>query len=157
TALVITPGSSGVTVNYRNDGDIPQISSNIDLNNPANFNWPGGRVNIQDERRETETKGLHANFTAGDNEGLSYGFGVASDDVMPRTNAYANSQAWQNGVCGDRPSIFTDPPNAQPPCNGLNVPATVTAGGATAPAGHPNYPALGTNFTAGRPNTFQYL
>ena len=34
-----------------------EIDSNVDLNNPANFGWAGGRVNIQDEKRETETKG----------------------------------------------------------------------------------------------------
>jgi TonB-dependent receptor len=156
TALVITPGSSGVTVNYRNDGGIPQITTNVDLNNPASFDWPGGRVNIQDERRETETKGLHANFTLGDTQGLQFGFGAAYDDVTRQINAYDNSQAWQNAVCGNRPSIFIDPPNAQPGCNGQNLPATVTAGG-VAPGGNPNYPALGTNFTAGRPNTFSYL
>ncbi|HEX5048003.1 MAG TPA: TonB-dependent receptor [Gammaproteobacteria bacterium] len=157
TALVITPGSSGVTVSYRNDGGIPQITPNVDLNNPANFNWPGGRVNIQDEQRKTETKGLHANFTFGDADGVQLGFGAAYDDVMRQINAFDNSQAWQNAVCGNQPSIFVDPPNAQPPCNGLNVPVTVTAGGTNVPAGHPNYPALGTNFTAGRPNTFSYL
>ncbi len=67
--LVNTPASSGVTVNYANDGGVPQISTNVDLNNPANFVWPGGRVNIQDERRETETKGarteLHVHALAG--------------------------------------------------------------------------------------------
>jgi len=155
TVLVTTPGSSGVTVNYRNDGTIPQITSNVNLNDPASFDWPGGRVNIQDEKRETETKGVHANFTLGANKPLSYGFGVAYDDVMRRINAFDNSQAWQNAVCGDRPSIFLPGPNAQPPCNGLNVPATVVAGGA-APPGHPNYPALGTNYTAGQSNTFTY-
>jgi TonB-dependent receptor len=156
TALVITPPSSGVTVNYRNDGGIPQITSNVDLNNPASFDWPGGRVNLQDELRKTETKGLHANFTLGDTQGLTFTFGAAYDDVMRRINAYDNSQAWQNAACGNQPSIFIEAPNAQPGCNGQNLPATVVAGGA-APGGNPNYPALGTNFTAGRPTTFSYL
>ena len=52
SVLVITPANSGVTVNYDNTaGPIPMITTNVDLNNPANFGWPGGRVNIQDEKR----------------------------------------------------------------------------------------------------------
>ena len=41
-------------------------TTNVDLNNPASFGWTGGRVNIQDERRHTETKGVRANLTWGD-------------------------------------------------------------------------------------------
>ncbi len=66
TFLVITPASSGMTVNFSNDGGIPSIASNVDLNNPANFIWSGGRVNMQDEKRETETKGGRANLRFGD-------------------------------------------------------------------------------------------
>jgi hypothetical protein len=153
---VITPASSGITVNYRNDGGVPQITSNVDLNNPANFDWPGGRVNLQDEKRETETKGLHANFTFGEGDKLSYGFGAAYDDVMRQINAFDNSQAWQNAACGNQPSIFLPGPNNQPPCAGAVLPATVTAGNG-APTGYPNYPALGTFYTAGQSNTFSYL
>ena len=37
------------------------MATNIDLNNPANFQWNGGRVNQQEEFRDTETKsGLSA-------------------------------------------------------------------------------------------------
>ncbi|HVS23881.1 MAG TPA: TonB-dependent receptor [Gammaproteobacteria bacterium] len=156
TVLVITPASSGVTVNYRNDGGVPQITTNVDLNNPANFDWPGGRVNIQDERRETETKGLHANFTLGEGDKLSYGFGAAYDDVTRRINAFDNSQFWQNATCGNQPTVALPGPNNQPPCAGAVIPATVTAGSG-APAGYPNYPALGTFYTAGQSNTFSYL
>ncbi len=46
-----------MTVNYTNNGGIPSIDSSLDLNNPANFGWAGGRVNMQDEERETETEG----------------------------------------------------------------------------------------------------
>src|SRR5881394_3532037 len=156
SVLVITPASSGVTVNYRNDGGVPQIATNVDLNNPANFDWPGGRVNIQDERRETETKGLHANFTCGEGDKLTYGFGAAYDDVMRRINAFDNSQFWQNATCGNQPTVALPGPNNQPPCAGAVIPATVTAGSG-APAGYPNYPALGTFYTAGQSNTFSYL
>ena len=68
TVLVNTPASSGVTVQYSNDGTTPLIETNVDLNNPANFVWAGGRVNIQDERRKTETRGIRGNLRWGDDE-----------------------------------------------------------------------------------------
>ncbi len=142
TVLAITPASSGVTVNYTNNGDVPTIGSNVDLNNPANFGWPGGRVNIQDEKRNTDTKGARANFTWGKEGAINLQFGAAYDDVLRRITAFDNSQAWQNAVCGDNPSVFVPSPNTQPPCNGLNQVGA-------APAGYPTYPGLGSGFTTG--------
>lgn len=148
TVLVITPANSGVTVDYVNNGGIPQITPNIDLNDPANFGWPGGRVNIQDERRKTQTKGVRGNFTYGGDE-LNVHFGGSYDDVSRRIRAFDNSQAWQNAVCGNNPNVFLPSPNSQPPCQGLNAPGA-------APAGYPTYPGLGTGFSAGRgPLTYQ--
>ncbi|HEX4737147.1 MAG TPA: TonB-dependent receptor [Allosphingosinicella sp.] len=151
SVLVITPASSGVTVNYLNDGSapFPQVTSNVDLNNPANFGWNGGRLNIQDERRSTETKGIRGNLTWGD-ERLNLKVGAAYDDIMRRIRAYDNSQAWQNAVCGDNPTVFLPSPNSQPPCQGLSVVGA-------APAGYPTYPGYGTGFTAGAtgPVTYQ--
>ncbi len=106
TVLVNTPAGSGVTVNYANDGGIPEITTNVDLNNPANFVWPGGRVNVQDERRETETKGARTNFKFEKWQALNIQVGGAYDDVSRRIRAYDNAQAWQNAVCGDNPSVY---------------------------------------------------
>jgi TonB-dependent receptor len=142
TVLVITPASSGITVNYTNDGSIPNVvATGADLNNPAAFGWAGGRVNIQDERRRTETRGVRANLTWGDSH-LNLHVGGAYDDVQRRITAFDNSQAWQNAVCGDNPSAFVPGPNTQPPCQGLNTP--------TPGAGYPTYPGYGTGFTAGQ-------
>ncbi|SNT19818.1 MULTISPECIES: TonB-dependent receptor [unclassified Azospirillum] len=138
----LTPASSGVTVTYKNDGGIPSIVPNIDLNDPKQFAWTGGRVNMQDERRETETKGVRGNLTWGE-ETLNLRVGGAYDDVTRRISAYDNSQAWQNAVCGNNPSVFLPNPNTQPPCTGLNQ------AGATPPAGFPTYPGYGTGFSAG--------
>ena len=80
-------------MNYTNDGGMPTITTNIDLNNPANFGWAGGRVNMQDEARETETKGVRTNFTLDKFEGLSLRVGAAYDDVSRRINAFDNTQA----------------------------------------------------------------
>jgi TonB-dependent receptor len=151
TVLVITPANSGVTVNYSNDGgDFPQIETNIDLNDPASFGWPGGRVNIQDERRRTETKGVRGDLVWEATEWANIGVGAAYDDVSRRIRAFDNSQAWQNAVCGNQPSVFLPGPNTQPPCQGLNAPGA-------APAGYPTYPAFGTGFTAGQTGPVTYL
>jgi TonB-dependent receptor len=149
SVLVITPANSGLTVDYDNtSGDIPSITSNVDLNNPANFGWPGGRVNIQDERRWTYTKGARGSLVWGDNH-LNLHVGSAYDIVQRRIRGYDNSQAWQNAVCGDNPSVFLPSPNRQPPCEGLDVTGA-------APAGYPTYPAYGTGFTAGQSGPVTY-
>jgi TonB-dependent receptor len=148
TVLVITPASSGITVNYVNNGNLPSITtSGVDLNNPAAFGWAGGRVNIQDERRRTETKGGRANLTWGEDK-LNLKFGVAYDDVSRRIDAYDNSQAWQNAVCGDNPSAFLLSPNTQPPCEGLATTAP--------PSTYPVYAAYGTGYTAGKTGPVTY-
>lgn len=144
----LTPASSGVTVTYKNNGGVPDIKSNVNLNDPKQFGWPGGRVNMQDERRTTETKGARANLTWGD-ESLNVKVGGAYDDVSRRIRAYDNSQAWQNAVCGNNPSVFLPSPNTQPPCAGLNQPGA-------APAGYPTYPGYGTGYTAGKTGGVTY-
>lgn len=143
TLLVITPGSSGMTVDYTNDGGVPTIGSNVDLNDPANFGWAGGRLNIQDEKRETETKGVRANLTFGDDL-LNLRVGGAYDQVSREITAYDNSQAWQNAACGNNPNFVLPSPNTQPGCNGLVAPGA-------APAGFPAYPGFGSGFSAGAP------
>src|SRR4029450_685536 len=92
SVLAITPGSSGVSVDYVNDGGRPSVTTNVDLNNPASFNWPGARVNIQDERRLTETKGARTNLTWSKWEALNFRVGAAYDDVMRRIRGFDNSQ-----------------------------------------------------------------
>jgi TonB-dependent receptor len=157
TVLVVTPPRSGTTVTYKNDGVLPSIVSNVDLNNPASFGWPsntaaageGGRVNIQDERRQTITKGIRGNLEWDAVDGINFRTGAAYDDVSRRIRAFDNSPAWQNAVCGNQPNVYI-PGNRQPFCNGLNVP-----GGAQAE--DPNYPAYGTGFTAGATGPVRYL
>ncbi len=149
SVVVNTPVSSGTTVNYTNNGGIPTIASNVDLDNPANFVWAGGgRVNIQDERRLNKNKGVRGDLTWGD-EHLNIKVGGNYDDISRRISAFDNSQAWQNAVCGNNPNIFVPSPNAQPPCEGLNAPGA-------APAGYPTYPGYGTGFTAGMTGPVNY-
>lgn len=149
TVLPITAANSGVTVNYDNtSGDFPNITTNLDLNNPANFVWNGGRVNIQDERRTSYTKGARGSLVWGDQH-LNLHVGSAYDIIYRRIRGYDASQQWQNAICGDQPSVFLPSPNSQPPCQGLNT--------ATPGAGYPTYPAYGTGYTAGQTGPVTYL
>ncbi|KQR87383.1 TonB-dependent receptor [Sphingomonas sp. Leaf343] len=146
TVLVITPPSSGVTVNYTNGGGIPTVSTNIDLNNPASFGWAGGgRVNLNGEERDTETKGIRGSLLFGDEKRFSVRVGAAYDDVSRRITPFDNTNPWQAAICGNNPNVVLPGPNRQPICDGTNLPGTV------APPGYPTYPAYGTGFSAGSP------
>ena len=150
TVLVITAPSSGVTATYKNDGDMPTVTSNVSINDPANFGWNGGRVNIQDEKRITETKGAHTDLKWGDSN-FNIAVGAAYDDVSRRITAYDNSQAWQNATCGDNPSVVLPSPNFQPPCLGANTTTPPTSTVSPLPSGaYPAYAGYGTGYTAGQ-------
>jgi TonB-dependent receptor len=146
TVLVITPPSSGTTVEYTNNGGIPDISTNIDLNDPNNFGWAGGgRVNLNGEERETETKGIRGSLLFGDEARFSVRVGAAYDDTKRRITPFDNTNPWQNAICGNNPSVTLPGPNRQPICDGANLPGT------TPPPGYPTYPAFGTGYSAGFP------
>ncbi|SFV07623.1 TonB-dependent receptor [Pseudoduganella namucuonensis] len=147
TVMPITAVNGGNTVTYdNNNGGVPNISSSLDLNNPASYVWGGGRVNIQNELRETKTKGARADLTWGD-KAFSVKGGVAFDDINRRIRAQENSAAWQAAVCGNNPSVFLPGPNGAPACDGANTP------GASAAA---LYPGFGTGYTAGRNDALTY-
>jgi TonB-dependent receptor len=154
--------SGGVTANFSNPAGaaFPTLTSNIDFNNPANFQWNNGRVNLQDEKRYTFTNGAHIDGTwGGDRIALKAGF--AYDDTYRSITAIDDSQQWQNGICGDNPSQFLPQPNTQPPCFGLNVATTTSTTGAAATAlnaattpgatSFPVYAGYGTGYSAGFP------
>ena len=157
TVLVITPGSSGLTLEYSNDGSqpFPTFTTNVDLNNPANFVWNGGRLNIQSELRETETKGVRGSLLFGHAESFNVRVGGAYDDTSRRIRALDNSQFWQNAVCGNNPSVQLPGPNSQPPCRGDVITGTSTAVNA-ANSAYPAWPGYGTGFTAGQTGPITY-
>ena len=100
TVGLVTPLNSGDTVTFTN-GDVPTINSSLDITNPANFalnTGAGGRVNLQQELRETKTDGFHSDLTWGD-RAFSIKGGVAYDDVSRRISARDNSTAWQTAIC----------------------------------------------------------
>ena len=145
SVLVISRPSSGVTLQYDNTGALPVYTTNLDFNDPSKFGWfSGSRVNIQDEYRDTETKGFRTNLTWGDRK-FNLKFGLAYDDISRRVKPRDNSQAWQNAVCGNNPN-----PNplfqGGPACDGLNAPGSAAA----------QYPGFGTGYTAGQTGPVVY-
>ena len=101
TVLVATALTS---VNFNNNnGDVPTISSGIDLDNPANFSWSGGRLNVQDELRTTSTKGARTNLSWGDDSFKIKG-GLAFDEVARMIHAKDNSTAYQTAAEAAVPS-----------------------------------------------------
>ncbi len=147
TVLVITPPSSGVTATYVNDGIRPVVTANVDLNNPANFGWAGGgRVNLNGEERETETKGVRGSLLFGDAARFSVRVGAAYDDTRRRITPFDNTAVWQNAICGNGPNVSLPAPNTgTTPCTGLNQP------GAATPDRLPHLPRLRHQFHSGRP------
>ncbi len=148
TVLINTVPNSGVTATYTNDGGTPNFASNVDLNNPANFTWNGGRVNIQSEVRHTQTRGLHSSIKWQLDPMFSIEAGLAYDDTSRTITPYDNSQAWQNAVCGDNPSVVLPGNNSNPPCLGAVITGTAAAVNA-ANSAYPAWPGYGTNSTAG--------
>jgi len=136
TVLVSTP--SNLTVDYTNTGNIPTYSASVNLDDPSQFGWTGGRVNVQDEMRTTSTRGVHANLTYGD-ERFSIKNGFAFDEIDRAIRATDNSGAWQAAVCGNHPTVWLPSPNGAPSCNGASTPGTNSG----------LYPALGSGYTAG--------
>jgi TonB-dependent receptor len=141
SVVVITPANSGNTVTYENTSGTPNITSNVDLNDPAKFGWSGGRVNQQEEFRNTQTKGFKTNLTWGD-KGFNIKTGVAYDDISRQIRARDNSGAWQAAVCGNNPSVWVPGPNSGnvPGCTGAFAPGSAAS----------VYPGFGTGYTAGR-------
>ncbi len=151
-----TPGcaapAGGVFATFSNPaaGQPPVITTNLDLNNPANFQWNNGRVNLQDEKRYVYTNGLHLDTKYGD-DNFAIRAGAAYDDVFRNITAIDASATWQAVTCGDNPSVALPGPNSAPACRGLNVAGSTATVNAVSPGAAPAYPGFGTGYTAGQP------
>ena len=104
--------AGGVYATFTNAGQLnpPTITTNIDLNNPANFQWNNGRVNLQDEKRYEFTQGAHADYTWG-GDLIALKAGAAYDDIFRNITAIDASNIWSDAACGDNPSNALAPPN----------------------------------------------
>ena len=121
TVLFNTPLNSGLNVAYTNNGgDRPTITPSKNLNDPnLGWTWAGGRVNIQNEKRITATKGAHFDVTFGEDKAVNFKVGAAYDDVSRRITAIDNSGRWQTFTCGGGGVTPTSAvPTPTPACNG---------------------------------------
>jgi TonB-dependent receptor len=142
--------AGGVVANFSNPAGapFPTITSNINLNDPSNFQWSNGRVNLQNDRRFTQTSGAHLDYTWG-GERIALHAGAAYDDAFRSITGIDASQIWQNAICGDNPSVFLPGPNTQPACRGVNVPGSIATVNAASPGQSPAYPGYGTGYSTG--------
>ncbi|HEU4654905.1 MAG TPA: TonB-dependent receptor [Steroidobacteraceae bacterium] len=127
TILINTPLNQGLAVQFENQGgDFPNVTSNFDLNDPSiGWTWSGGRLNIQNEKRTTRTRGGNIDFQWGDNtnnlrSGVMYG--EAYRLISPRDN----SARWEDIACrGGLDANGNSPTTGRLPCDGLSAAAAV--------------------------------
>jgi TonB-dependent receptor len=121
TVLFNSPLNSGLNVTYKNNGgDRPTITPSKSLNDPnLGWVWAGGRVNVQNEKRVTATKGAHFDVTFGEDKAVNFKVGAAYDDVSRAITAIDNSGRWQTFTCGGGGVTPQSPaPTPVPGCDG---------------------------------------
>jgi TonB-dependent receptor len=121
TVLFNSPLNSGLNVTYKNNGgDRPTITPSKSLNDPnLGWVWAGGRVNVQNEKRVTATKGAHFDVTFGEDKAVNFKVGAAYDDVSRAITAIDNSGRWQTFTCGGGGVTPQSPaPSPVPGCDG---------------------------------------
>lgn len=125
TVMVATPLNKGIYVNYTN-GTIPTFDAQ-DANGKVDFNntnlgwaWNGGRLNISNEKRHTETDGAHIDYRFGDDNN-NIKFGLAYDSTARHIAGLDNSARWEDVVCRDGlDAAGNTPATGRKSCNGLN-------------------------------------
>jgi TonB-dependent receptor len=78
----------------------PTVTSNLDWNDPDNYQWGKGRVNMQSEKRYTETYGAHLDAKYGGEE-LAVKVGAAYDYIFRGIAAIDPSKQWTIEACGN--------------------------------------------------------
>jgi TonB-dependent receptor len=143
-----TPPAGGPVSTYTLASPHALTTSNIDINDPANFQWNNGLVRLQDERHITKTQGAHLDAKYGGDE-FAVKVGFAYDDAFRQVIGIDPDAQFQSAVCGDNPNVFLPPPNSAPPCQGLTTTTPNAAG--VGPGGYSTYPGYGTGYSAGFP------
>jgi len=140
TVMVATPYNQGIYLNYTN-GDVPifDVRSNnaitqanpqglIDLNDTTiGWGWDGGRLNIANEKRDSETEGAHVDYRFGDDDN-NIKFGLAYDSYWRHIRGYDNSAIWEDMVCRNGLDIDGNSPhnNVRANCTGTNPNSTIS-------------------------------
>jgi TonB-dependent receptor len=156
TVLLATQSAPSV-VNYSNKapGQIPVMTSNIDINDPGAFGWyqsGQGLSTLREElyQRKNTTKGSRLNLNWGD-DAFSIKVGGSFDDITRRYTDYGNADPWINYTCANRVSYPFFSPNTalQGACDGRSTPGV--------PLDPTLYPGYGTGATAGATGQLVYL
>lgn len=156
TVLLATRSpNSVITYDNSRPGEIPRYSSNLNINDPANFGWyqagqglSGLRMDLYDRRNTTS--GGRFNVKWGD-DSLNLKAGVALDDIERRYRSYSVADAWMNVTCGGNMNYRFFQPNTQlqtPGCDGRTT---------TGPLPATAYPGFGQGSTAGVTTPLAYL
>jgi len=140
-----TPPAGGPVSTYTLASPHALTTSNIDTNNPANYQWNNGLVRMQDERHITKTNGAHLDAKYGGDE-FAVKVGFAYDDAFRQVIGINPDAQYQSAVCGDNPTVFLPPPNSAPPCQGLTTTTPNAAG--VGPGGYPSFGVAGTGAAA---------
>ena len=113
-----TPGCAGV---FSKIG-----GTALNMNDPnLGWTWSGGRLNIQNEKRKTETDGIHLDYRVGDDDN-NIKIGLASDSIRREIRGYDNSGRWEDVAC--RNGLDADgntPATGRAACNGLSPNAKI--------------------------------
>jgi TonB-dependent receptor len=157
-SVLLATQSAPSVVNYSNTvpGQIPKITSNIDINDPSAFGWyqagqglSGLRTDLY--QRSNTTKGTRLNLNWGDDR-FAIKVGASYDDIERRYIAsdFTNPDAWMNVACGNNVSFpFMSPNTAlQGACDGRSTPGVSVAS---------LYPGYGTGATTGQTAQLVYL
>jgi TonB-dependent receptor len=113
-----TPPADGVVAYFDNTDKVPNVTTNIDLNDPDNFQWYGGRASLMFDRRYTTTYGGRIDFDIGD-ETLQVKAGAAYDVYYRSITGIDRTGSWQsvvcqngsNGACAGKPNSLIPQPS----------------------------------------------
>ncbi len=135
------PPALGTVMQFDATGAYPTENVNLDLNDPKNFEWNLGRVNLNGQDRWTTTQGAHLDLTYGGDK-FAVKAGAAYDVAYRLDRGYDDSTTWQDETCGDNPStVVLGPNSSMPDCTGQT---------AAMPIGWANtYTGWGSGYTAG--------
>jgi TonB-dependent receptor len=85
----------------------PKVTSNLDWNDPDNYQWGKGRVNMQSEKRYTTTDGMHLDVKYGGDE-FAVRVGAAYDHIFRGIAAIDGSKEWTIESCAGYASTTCD-------------------------------------------------
>jgi TonB-dependent receptor len=97
--MVQTPSDGTKYVDYSASGVHPTETTSWALNDPTIWQWGGGRAWVQDEKRYTNTTGVHLDVKYGGSE-LAVKVGASWDDIGRGIGGMDASTDWAKYACG---------------------------------------------------------